>query len=147
MSRLVAYGFGFGLAALVAAPGFGDPRADSYPLSTYPMFASRRDKPWLYFVEGVDRTGSTQRLPPRLLGNDEVMQAAATVRRAVQAGPEALELLCRDIAQRVAHEGEPSGLRELRIVAAQFDPVGYFVAGPEPEARNVHFACAVPSAP
>jgi hypothetical protein len=143
MSRLLAYGFGLGLVALVAAPGLGDPDDDSYPLSTYPMFARARDKPWLSIAEGVDDNGQAVRLSPAIVANDEVMQAAATVRRAVAAGPPALAALCHTIAVRVGQDVSYRRVRQVRIVSARFAPVAYFVDGPVPEQRSEHFLCAV----
>jgi hypothetical protein len=143
MSRLLAYGFGLGLVALVAAPGFGAPDDDSYPLSTYPMFARARDKPWLSIAEGVDDGEHAVRLSPATIANDEVMQAAATVRRAVAAGPAALAALCDTIATRVADDSSYLRVRAVRIVSARFDPVRYFTDGPTPEERNEHFRCPV----
>jgi hypothetical protein len=143
MSRALAYGFGLGLVLLTAAPGFDDPSADSYPLSTYPMFARAREHPQLSFAEGVDAAAAPVRLAPALIGSDEVMQAAATIRRAVQAGPTALEPLCAHIAARVAASPREAHVRAVRIVRARFDPVAYFVAGPVPEEREVLTHCAV----
>lgn len=147
MSRWLAYGFGLGLVAAVAAPGFGDPNDDSYPLSTYPMFARGRDKPWLNFAEGVDAQGRAVRLAPALVASGEVMQAAASVRQAVRGGPPALARLCTRIAERCAASDSTEDIVEVRIVGAQFDPIAYFERGPEPEARTVFFRCAVPRSP
>lgn len=143
MSRLLAYGFGLGLTGLVALPGFGDPRWDSFPLSTYPMFARPRGQPLLYFAEGATSGGGTQRLAPALVANDEVMQAAASVRRAVIAGGDTMHELCRQIAGRVAGSPEHGAVVEVRLVSARFDPVRYFQVGPEPLERTVHDRCPV----
>ncbi|MDB4991492.1 MAG: hypothetical protein JWN04_6670 [Myxococcaceae bacterium] len=143
MSRALAYGFGLGLLALVIAPALGSPDDDSYPFSTYPMFARDRGKPWLDFVEGVDARGDAVHLPPALVASDEVMQAAASVRRAVSAGPAGLVPFCAQIAARVAASSDAQSVREVRIVGARFDPVRYFVEGPTPEGRVEHFRCAV----
>lgn len=145
MSRLLAYGFGLGLVALVVAPGFGSPEADSYPLSTYPMFARRRDKPWLQYAEGIDGHGRSVRIAPELVANGEVMQAAATVRRAVEAGEPAMSELCREIARRATHAG--LALREVSIVSARFDPIGYFVDDAKPEYKEALSRCTVTRSP
>lgn len=145
MSRVVAYGWGLGLVLLTVSPALRDARAgDSYPLSTYPMFAAARERPLVYFAEGVTASGNEVRLEPALLGSDEVMQAAATVRRAVQAGGQRPRELCRQIAARIAKRGEPE-VKRVRLVDARFDPVAYFVDGPEPSEKNVHAQCKVPS--
>ena len=147
MSRALAYGFGLGLTVLVAAPGFGDPNWDSFPLSTYPMFARPRSMPLLFFAEGASRDGARHRLSPSLVANDEVMQATASVRRAVSAGPAAMQALCRQIAERVAaHDSRPhdAAIIEVRLSSARFDPVRYFSHGPEPVERTTHERCDVP---
>ncbi|MET0340818.1 MAG: hypothetical protein ABW252_07435 [Polyangiales bacterium] len=147
MSRLLAYGFGLGVVALAASPGLRDPGEDGYPLSTYPMFGRARDKPWLNFVEGADAQGAPRRLSPALVAHDEVMQVAATVRRAVEAGPAAVGPLCASVAARIAASAEARDVTEVRVVRAQFDPVRYFVEGPAPEAREVVWACPVARQP
>lgn len=143
MSKLLAYGFGLGLVALVAAPGFGDPTDDSYPLSTYPMFARPRGKPLLSFMEGVT-DGEPVRLPPEIVAHNEIMQAVATVKRAVQAGPAAMAQLCTRVAADVALDPAYASVREVHIVSARFDPVRYFTEGPVPEERYEQFHCVVP---
>src|SRR5688572_23609975 len=143
MSRVVAYGVGFAMLVAVAAPGFGDPSQDSYPLSTYPMFARPRDRPVLHFAEGVDAEGRVVRLPPALVANGEVMQAAARVRRAVSAGEEASASLCSSVAERTARSPEHQGVVRVQIVSARFDPIRYFELGPEPEERLVQARCKV----
>lgn len=147
MSRLLAYGFGLGVVALAASPGLRSPSDDDYPLSTYPMFARPREHPWLSFVEGVDAEGNARRLSPALIGHDEVMQVAATIRRAVEAGPSALEPFCASIAARVAASPDARAIAGIRVVRAQFDPVRYFVEGPVPAVRHVEAACAVTRSP
>ena len=147
MSRALAYGFGLGLTVLVAAPGFGDPNWDSFPLSTYPMFARPRSLPLLYLAEGVSRDGARHRLSPNLVANDEVMQATASVRRAVRAGPDATQALCGQIAERVAAAADESAIVEVRLSSARFDPVRYFSHGPEPVERTTHERCDVPRPP
>ena len=143
MSRWLAYGVGLTAVVVVALPGFGDPSRDSYPLSTYPMFARARDKPQLYFVEGLDAAGTPLRLEPELVANQEVMQAAATVRRAVRSGPEATDRLCKRVAERVAASAAHTPIVRVRIVGARFDPLRYFLHGPEPEERSEHARCRV----
>jgi hypothetical protein len=142
MSRLLAYGFGLGMVAVVAAPGFGDPGDDSYPLSTYPMFARPRGKPTLSFVEGITDAAPIK-LPPEIVAHNEIMQAVATVKRAVNAGPAAMDELCTRIAADVASDADFRDVRAVSIVSARFDPVRYFTEGPMPEERVEHNRCLV----
>ncbi len=143
MSRPVAYAFGLGLTLLVASPLLREPSDDSYPLSTYPMFARKREKPLFYFVEGVNKKRESSRLPPALVANAEVMQAAARVRRAVKAGEPAVSDFCNGVAARVRESRQHRGVVEIRIVGARFDPIAYFERGPEPEERFEVTRCRV----
>lgn len=119
------------------------PGRDSYPLSSYPMFSNKRDRARVYFAQVVDPTGPGARVPPELIAGPEVMQAAVTVRRAIQSGKPAMRSLCQDIAARVA--GDPRFLeaRRVQLVSAEIDPVAYFVAGPEPLSTKRHHLCRV----
>lgn len=145
MSRLLAYGYGLGMALVVGLKGFGDPvEDDSYPLSTYPMFARPRGKPVLHLMEGLDFEGRAVRLKPELVANREVMQAAATVRRAVARGEPAMQQLCARVAGRVSASPSHTGVVVVRILSARFDPIAYFSTGSEPESRVEQFRCAVP---
>lgn len=147
MSRLVAYVFGLGLVAATAAPGFGDPGKDSYPFSTYPMFARPRGKALVYFAEGINGPGAAVRIRPELVANDEVMQASQSIRRAVFAGGRTLALFCDRIALRVLAAPEHADVLTIQIVGARFDPLKYFDVGPEPQEREVHQRCLVPRSP
>lgn len=142
-ARLVAYGWGLGLVLLSSWPAFRVPPIDSYPLSTYPMFSQRRGQPRLYRMLTLDAKGEQAPLAPRLVANSEALQAAATIRRAVDGGKGALKALCNEVAARVSTEPELSRVRRLRIQAVQYDPIEYFVGERVPlEARTLH-SCRV----
>lgn len=95
------------VALAVAAPALRPDPPDGFPLSSYPMFSSERGaRVSLATAVGITGGGEVVRLDPqRIGGGDEVMLAAATVSRAVAAGPEASAQLCREIADRVAVDG------------------------------------------
>lgn len=141
--RVVAYVVGLGLLGAVAAPGFGDPGDDSFPFSTYPMFARPKTKTVVAFVEGLDDLGRPVRLAPELVANDEAMQVAHTVRRAIRGGPERKAALCQRISERVARSAELDAIVSVRLVLGRFDSVGYFLGASEPEARTVEHECSV----
>ena len=116
---------------------------DSFPLSTFPMFSSRRTS-----TERVDTAvavladGSVRRLSPeRIGGTDEVILAGATVSRAVASGGAAG--LCAEIAARVA-AGGPSGAVRVEVVSETFDAVAWYDGRRDPLARTVHADCRVP---
>ncbi|HET9929571.1 MAG TPA: hypothetical protein VFQ35_02740 [Polyangiaceae bacterium] len=142
--RIRAYIVGFGLVGAVVAPFFWERGKDSFPISSYPMFARPRPKTVVSFADAIDASGRAQRLSPEFVANDEVMQAAHIVRNAIEAGPERLAALCGRAAQRVAADPLLSSLVKVRLVQARFDSVGYFVRANEPEACTVFYECPVP---
>jgi hypothetical protein len=147
MSRALAYTVSAVVLGAVISPALQAEPRDSYPLSTYPMFSQRRTAPVLYFAEGVDANGKRSRLPPEFVANDEVMQAAAVVKRAVTDGEEASERLCAQIAERARASSTHAGVVRVELVGAKFDPVGYFVNGGEPLERDVHAGCDAEQGP
>src|SRR4051794_8599922 len=78
----------FVVGVIVCWPVLAHPDRDGFPLSTYPMFSSRRsrDEP-LSTVVGIDADGGQRWLDPWLLnGTREVIQAAAVVNDEIVAG-------------------------------------------------------------
>jgi len=141
--RLVAYGWGLTLVLASIWPAFRTPSVDSYPLSTYPMFSQRRGQPWLHRVLAVDDRGVPFPLAPKLIANAETLQAAVTVRRAVDGGKAAMKVLCGEVAARVSGDPELVHVRRLQIQAVQYDPIEYFVGGREPMAARTLLSCRV----
>jgi hypothetical protein len=141
--RLIAYVLGLGMPLAVLSPLFSG-AADSFPLSTYPMFARARGQPTLYTVVARVADGREERLPPSLLGSKEVLQAKVLIQRSVEAGPEALAQLCEDTAARVAAAPAFGEARSVAIVARQYDPLDYFVKGRAPLVEQRLFECALP---
>ena len=104
------------LAPLIAAmvvlfPLVHDPRHDSYPLSTYPMFAPDRGAVLnIDTVVLVDAEGEIHRLDPNTIsGTDEIVTASVVVVKAIQRGDS--DLLCQEVADRI---GDPSATIEVR---------------------------------
>jgi hypothetical protein len=143
MSRPVAYVVGLGLAVAVAMPAFRDPPRDSFPLSTYPMFSTKREQPVLEQAVAVGRDGTRVPVAPQWVASDEVMQAAVTVRQAVWQGPAATAALCHSIARRAAGSADHAHVTRIEIVSARYDPILYFSEGPEPIERVLRRACPV----
>jgi len=141
--RLVAYGWGLTLVLCSIWPAFRTPTVDSYPLSTYPMFSQRRGQPWLHRMLALDDSGAPFPLAPKLIANAETLQAAVTVRRAVDGGKGAMKDLCSEVAARVSRDPELSKVRRLQIQAVQYDPIEYFVSGRVPMAARTLQTCRV----
>jgi hypothetical protein len=118
-------------AALIAAalsPVLRRPGDDGFPLSTYPMFASRRPASLtMSYPLGVAADGDRRYLSPELIGSTEVLQAAAIVERAVGRGGAALRGLCEAIARRAAARPAYRDLAAIRIVTGTHDAVELLV--------------------
>jgi hypothetical protein len=145
VSRAKALTIGTGLALAVLAPCLSpSPFADdSFPFSTYPMFARVVEKRVIVFADGVTSDTESKRLGPELVANDEPMQAQRTLRLASTSGRKALRTLCGRIAERVAQKGELAAVSRVRIVQGIFDPVKYFDGDAGPESREVLSECKV----
>ena len=124
-------------AALVLAPAVRQPPRDSFPLSTYPMFAADRGPvAAVNTVLGLDASGAAHTLSPEIIGgSDEVILAAATVTRAIRSGT--ADGLCRDAAARA---GSGEWLR-LRVVTHRYDTVAYLAGDRHPVDEIVHAEC------
>jgi len=121
----------------VVAPILRQPARDSFPLSTYPMFADDRGPVAVVnTVLGVDRGGATHTLSPEIIGgSDEVILAAATVSNAIRAG--AADRLCAQVAERT----DVGTYRWLRVVTHRYDTVAYLDGNREPLDEVVHAEC------
>lgn len=126
---------------MVVAPALRPTPRDGFPLSTYPMFAADRGREAAVVTAvGVDRDDAVERLDPETIADsDEVMLAAATVRRAVAAGTDAR--LCVEIAERLSG----GGVRAVEIRTETYDAVAYFDGDTEPLTATVHERCEVPT--
>lgn len=132
-----------GVLLAVASPVLRGPTRDSFPLSTYPMFARVIEHPWLTVAEGLDVRGTPVRLPPELVASDEPMQAMRTLSVTAEQGRRALRQLCARIAERVARADRFTTVERVRIVRARFNPLAYFDGHSTPEAVEKLSACRV----
>ena len=121
--------FSVALIALTLAPGFGE--KDSFPLSNYPMFSTAQPYPWIHVVVARDAQGEQRPIPPPLVANAEVMQAAQTIALAVKR--KQAKSLCERVAARIADEDEWAFAVEVEVQSRQFDPLTYFTS---PEGRK-----------
>lgn len=115
---------------------------DSYPLSTYPMFSSRRTaiEP-VHTAVLVDPEGEVTRLSPtQISGNDEVIIAAQLVYDSI--GRDGGVILCDDISHRI---GEPTTRgATIEIVTERYDAIDWYEGRRSPISRVVHASCDVP---
>jgi hypothetical protein len=132
-------------AAVVLWPAVsGQP--DSFPHSTYPMFAARRDRVELGNIRGIQPDGTSVALSPALLGTGEVMHARALVAAAVRGGKKQSLRLCRRVAERVSQHPEFATLRALEVSLDRYDSVRYFTESRIPVKSRTLAQCDVPQA-
>ena len=144
--RLRAYLISAVVAGAVAAPLFGIVRSDSFPISTYPMFASARAADVsISHVVAVSADGERRPVPPSAVANAEVIQAFETVRQALRQGPEATQALCNRIAAGLVDPGGQGATTRVEIVTDRFDAVAYFEGNTQALASTVHAQCEVRS--
>ncbi len=143
LERIWSYGLGAALIIAVLLPLAGDPRADSFPFSTYPMFSGRQSsEATIPHAVLIDADGERSALPPVAVANDEVIQAFETLRQAVRQGPDATARLCARAADGYA--GRDTGSARVEIVSDRYDVVAYFEGDRQPIATEVHASCEVP---
>jgi len=146
MSRLAAAILSIGFVAIVLEPVVRSPDEDGFPLSTFPMFATRRPaNVAVSYARGVTAAGVQRELTPGLLGTDEVMQAFAMLQRAVDAGPPARQALCQAIAARVAVAPGYGEVVAVVILGGWHDAVEFVARGMRGEATGevTHARCDV----
>ena len=134
------------VAYLVAGPAFRSPPRDDFPFSNYPMFSERKDPGvTIQQVVALSEHGRRIVLPPTFVANEEVMQAAATIRRAMSAGPAGLQNLCTEIAARVkqSDQADLQGATEVLILSQRFHAVKYFSESRQPEREETLVQCGV----
>jgi len=119
----------------VVWPAFADPPRDSFPLSNYPMFTFDRSTEASFSTVVVMSDGEPRTLSPRVIGGtDQVVQAAASVRQAING--DTTDALCREVAARLDQRGT------VEVVTETFDTRAWFDGDETPIEREVHARCA-----
>ncbi len=126
------WGGAVSLLALIAVawPARREPATrDDFPLSTYPMFAIRRQDARVV-LDYVIATGPGERrthVPPALVASQEVMQAMMTVHLAVSRGHAAT--LCAEVAARLARRSGYAAYDTVQVVTGDHRAVEYLTHG------------------
>jgi hypothetical protein len=127
-ARVTAACISLALIGATLEPLVRAPYDDGFPLSTYPMFASKRPTTWtMTYALGQGRAGERIVLEPRLVGTGEVLQAMRVIDRAARAGRGELATLCSAIAARVAGDTDYGNVAAVRIVTGTHDALDYLV--------------------
>jgi hypothetical protein len=141
-----ARGFGLGVtvcAVLAVLWPLLCARPDSFPLSTYPMFASDRGQPELSNARGLRADGSRVALPPELFGTSEVMQARSLVSRAVASGKRSSLQLCKQLAAQIDGNKQFDGVTSVELTRDRYDSIKYFTESNAPLASKRVARCDV----
>jgi hypothetical protein len=149
-SRVYAYLISAAVLAAMAYPFTWPLSRDSFPLSNYPMFSRPLPEPTvtIQYALGLEPDGTRHHLPPRLVANEEVLQARAVLARAVSQGRETTQALCRVMAGRVAEAGgDWAAVTEVRIVTGTHDAVAYLTGANTRGQERLHGRCRVPGVP
>ncbi|MEM9652661.1 MAG: hypothetical protein AAGA65_11225 [Actinomycetota bacterium] len=127
---------------------------DSFPHSTYPMYArSRGDVVSIDTATGTTPDGREERLSLAVIGNsDDPLIVAALVRDAVRSGQGELDALCSGIADRLAagragtaDDSAAEGPDRISVVSERHNVVDRAAGRPSLVSREVHATCPVPS--
>lgn len=138
-----AYAISIAVIAAVLYPLSFDRRTDSFPLSSYPMFARAQPEPTVvavYMIAVGD--GFRRSVPPELVGTSEVLQAQATIRGALRRGTRAMRALCERVAARVAAAEPFAAASEVRLIKGRFDAIAY-LTGDTAGRERVRMTCRV----
>lgn len=144
-SRVYAYLVIAVVLAAVSYPFTWPLSRDSFPLSNYPMFSRPLPEPTvtIQYALGLEPDGTRHHLPPRMVANEEVLQARVTLGRAVSQGKQATRTLCRSIAERVARHPDFAAVTEVRIVSGTHDAVAYLTGQDTLGREDVYGRCPV----
>ena len=125
-----------------------DPSEDSYPLSTYPMFAKPKpDIVTVNHIVALDAEGERRIVPPAVVGRGEVMQTRVALRRAVRQGGRAARALCREVAARLAEDEAWASAARVEVRTDRFEVATYFESRQPIEGGRVHARCRLKRGP
>lgn len=116
---------------------------DSFPLSSFPMFARRVADPVLvqHFAIGAG-ADFRKSIGPELIGSEEVLQAQATIRKAVRGGRRALTALCQRLARKIAGDPAYAAARWVRVMKGRYNAVAY-LTGRDPGVETIVHQCRI----
>ncbi len=129
-ARVLAAVASIALIGVTLSPLLRNPRDDGFPLSTYPMFASKRPTTLTFhYALGEGRAGERVILTPGLVGTGEVLQAMRVIDTAVSRGRLEIAKLCDAVARRVADDSDFAHVANVRIVTGTHESLSYLEHG------------------
>jgi hypothetical protein len=143
-SKAYAYAVSALLLGAMLAPAFWEPTDDSFPLSTFPMFARERSRSEaITSAVLLSADGSELPVPASYVANVEPMQAIATLSKTVAQGRKATRALCEGIARRVVASGDSklTAAERVLIVTRSVDAIDFLAGRSKPGGGKVHVRC------
>ncbi len=133
------------LVMLVLSPLSRPAGRDSFPFSSYPMFAVGRPNAItdVHHLVALADDGTRRPVPPRLVANDEVLQADVSLRLAVFGGRSTRDTLCRTVAARIAGDPAWADVHTLELLSERFDALRYFAGDTAPIKSRRQARCTV----
>lgn len=118
---------------------------DSFPLSTYPMYARQRDDVVvLPTAVGVTADGERERLGLDVIGmSDDPLIVGALLRQTARLGEGSLRVLCDDIAARAANRDVDASI--IEVIEERHDVVARAQGHESLASTTVLTTCEVPS--
>lgn len=142
-----AYGYVVSVLLLgaVVYPLQAEPRRDSFPLSTFPMFSKARPAfITLDHVVGISGDAKrTEPIPPGVVFSSEVLQTKVAIRNTVRAGRRATRALCTEVRKRVAADPDLAWVEWVEVRTDRYQVAGYFTGARKPVWSRKHARCRV----
>lgn len=143
--RAKGYAVTIVLCLATALPLLGLREKDSFPISTYPMFATPRGEAKLYRLVAVLGEGTVRPIPPELVAGAELLEAKSRITRAARAGAKARRALCERVAAALVTSPDFASASAVELEEARYDALAYFEGIRAPKARKTLTRCAVAS--
>lgn len=148
MNRVGPIVFSVVMLGAVMSPLVWSAGADSFPVSSYPMFSHGRSssEASITHVVAIAENGARTIVPPGEVASSAVMQTLITIQESVHAGPASTKRFCRDIARRLADSSrvELRNAVSVEIETARIDAVRYLGGDTAPIERTLHARCKRP---
>jgi hypothetical protein len=124
-------------------------RADSFPLSFYPMFANQRPEiESITYMIGLDAKGERHRIPYRYYFSGGLNQAREQLRNVVKLGEKRQRDVCLRVAKKIRAERKSNGplakVETIQIMSGEYRLDKYFGERDfQPQREDVRMECRV----
>jgi len=144
LERGWSYLFSVVLVVAIFYPLQTQPLRDSFPLSTYPMFTTKRpayaDIDHVVGVAGDDRS---EVIRPGLVASSEVLQTKMVITEALRQGRRGAKQLCEQVSRRVADDADLGWVQHIEVRSDRYMVLGYFGSARKPVRSNLRARCEV----